>query len=188
MIRRRRCAFRPNLDRLDGRCLPSGLTPAQLTHFYGLDAITFGANGQTIKGDGSGQAIAIVDAFHDPYLASDLQTFDLAYDLPDPALTQINLAGSRTDDGWAQEEALDVEWAHAIAPGARIVVVEALSTSRQDLLTAVDIARSQPGVSVVSMSWGGGEFSRQTGLDGHFTTPAGHNGVTFVTASGDSGS
>src|SRR5262249_25867832 len=57
-----------------------------------------------------------------------------------------------------------------------------------NLLKAVDYARNQPGVAVVSMSWGSGEFSGQSQFDSHFTTPAGHSGVTFVASRGDSGS
>jgi hypothetical protein len=49
-----------------------------------------------------------------------------------------------------------------------------------DLFAAVDFARSQPGVGVVSMSWGAGEFSSEASFDFHFTTPAGNTGVTFV--------
>ncbi|MDB5174643.1 MAG: pcp 3, partial [Phycisphaerales bacterium] len=93
-----------------------------------------------------------------------------------------------TDAGWAGEIALDVEWAHAIAPQANILLVSANSQSLGDLLTAVDYARNAPGVSTVSMSWGGSEFYGQTAYDSLFTTPAGHTGVTFVAASGDSGS
>jgi subtilase family serine protease len=177
----------PCLDRLDDRCLPSSLTPAQVSQAYGLGAITFSSGGQVVKGDGSGETIAIVDAYHDPYLSSDLRTFDQRFGLNDPALAQVNLAGGRVDSGWAQEEALDVEWAHAIAPGANIVVVEAKSSSTKDLLTAVDVARSLPGVVAVSMSWGGPELSSQLASDSHFTTPAGHTGITFVAASGDEG-
>ena len=158
-----------------------------MRHAYGVDAVQFSANGQTIPGTGAGQTVAIVVASHNPNLSQELQTFDAAYGLSDPSLTQVNLAGGSTDDGWAQEEALDVEWAHAMAPGASIVAVEARSASIGDLLAAVNVARQMPGVSVVSMSWGGGEFRGQTGYDGYFTTPSGHNGVTFVTASGDSG-
>ena len=85
------------------------------------------------------------------------------------------------------ETSLDVEWAHAIAPGANILLVEANSSSLSDLLTAVNYARNAPGVSVVSMSWGAGEFQGETSFDSYFTTPAGHAGVTFVGSSGDSG-
>jgi hypothetical protein len=187
MTRRRRRAFRPTIDILDDRRLLSGLVPAQVTRAYGLDSIAFSVNGQAIRGDGTGQTIAIVDAYHNPYLISDLQTFNRAYNLPDPVLHQVNLAGDRTHDGWASEEVMDVQWAHAIAPGATIVVVEARSDGLQDMLAAVDVARSIPGVSVISMSWGMGEFRGQNPLEGHFTTPAGHTGITFIAASGDDG-
>jgi hypothetical protein len=187
MRRRTARSFRPQLDRLDDRCLPAALTPAQVTAAYGLNAVTFTVNGQSIKANGAGQVIAIVDAYHDPYLASDLHTFDQAYGLADPALVQVNLAGSATDDGWAGEETLDVEWAHAVAPGAAILVVEARSDSLNDLISAVAFARSVPKVSVISMSWGSSEFSSQTAYDSYFTTPAGHTGITFIAASGDEG-
>ena len=88
---------------------------------------------------------------------------------------------------WAPEIALDVEWAHAIAPGASILLVEANSASMNDLITAVSTASNATGVVVVSMSWGGSEFSGEVNYDSYFTTPAGHNPVTFVASSGDSG-
>jgi subtilase family serine protease len=183
----RRRTFRPALESLDHRCLPSGLTPSQVTSAYGLNAIAFKVNGTSIQGNGAGQLIAIIDAYHDPYLASDLAYFDATYHLPAALMAQINLAGSTTNSGWAEEEALDVEWAHAIAPGAGIIVVEARSSSIQDLIAAVNVAKSIPLVSVVSMSWGGSEGQSETSYDSVFTTPAGHTGITFVAASGDSG-
>src|SRR5205807_6453436 len=89
---------------------------------------------------------------------------------------------------WASEIALDVEWAHAIAPRANILLVEANSNSTSNLFTAVRFAAGQPGVVVVSMSWGSGEVSTETGTDAStFRTPSGHAGVTFVASSGDSG-
>src|SRR5262249_739045 len=78
-------------------------------------------------------------------------------------------------------------WAHAIAPGAKILLVEARSPRVSDMIAAVDYARNQPDVSVVSMSWGAGEFPQELGLDKHLTTPAGHRGITFLSASGDNG-
>ena len=98
-----------------------------------------------------------------------------------------NLGGSTTDPGWALETSLDVEWAHALAPGANILLVEAASGSLSDLFSAVSTASQQPGVSVVSMSWGTNEFWGESSFDSLFTTPAGHTGVTYVAASGDSG-
>src|SRR5579864_1526455 len=94
--RRRGPRIRPLLDQLDDRCLlsgftpapSSGYTPAQLTSAYGLSAITFtSSSGSTVKGDGSGETIALIEAYHDPNLASDLNTFDQAYSLPTPSLT-----------------------------------------------------------------------------------------------------
>jgi len=74
-----------------------------------------------------------------------------------------------------------------VAPGANIVLVEASSDSLSALFSAVNYARYQPSVSVVSMSWGTTEFWGESNYDSLFTTPAGHTGVTFVAASGDSG-
>ena len=65
------------------------------------------------------------------------------------------------DAGWTQETALDVEWAHATAPGAHLLLVEAASAKTKDLVNAVDFARNQPGVSVVTMSFGGPEFNER---------------------------
>jgi subtilase family serine protease len=76
---------------------------------------------------------------------------------------------------------------HAIAPHAHILLVEAKSASVNDMLSAVTYVAKQPGVSVVSMSFGVGEFAGETGYDSVFTTPANHPGVTFVAASGDYG-
>jgi len=100
------------------------------------------------------------------------------------------------DAGWAGEISLDVEWAHAIAPAASILLVEANSSDTNDLMAAVNYARNAPDVSVVSMSWGGSEFfdwgggesDSQLTYDPDFTTPAGHQGVTFIASAGDSGS
>src|SRR5262245_45379841 len=112
----RRCArLRPLLEPLDDRCLLSGLSPAQVLSAYGLRDISFTtSSGATVKGDGSGETIALIEAYHDPNLASDLQSFDRAFNLPDPSLQVVNQAGSRTNSDWAAEETLDVEWAHAI--------------------------------------------------------------------------
>jgi hypothetical protein len=180
--------FRPNyllVGPQEALASPSGFSPAQIRHAYGFDQVQFSSNGQTIAGDGAGRTIAIVDAFDDPNIAGDLQAFDRQFSLTDPVLIKATPEGTPPPDGgWAVEIALDVEWAHAIAPAARILLVEAKSNSFADLLGAVDYAASQPGVSAVSMSWGSGEFPSETSSDGHF---AGHPGVTFVATSGDSG-
>jgi subtilase family serine protease len=159
-----------------------------LTNAYGLNAITFPSASGTVKGNGAGETIAIIEAYHDPNIASDLTTFDQTYGLGDPPLSVVNQGNGTSNPGWALEESLDVEWAHAIAPAASILVVEAASQSRQALLNAVNAARYTPGVVTVSMSWGFNEFPHEGAYNSYFTTPPGHVGITFVAASGDSGS
>jgi hypothetical protein len=174
-----------------GPGLPGGFGPSDIRHAYGFDQITFSSG--TVQGDGSGQTIAIVDAYDQPNIASDLAVFDSTYGLAaPPSFTKVNQNGGTTyptaDQNWGMEISLDVEWAHAIAPGAKILLVEANSNSWTDLWTAINYARNQPGVAVVSMSFGGSEWSGETAYDSYFTTPSGHGGVTFVASSGDSGS
>jgi hypothetical protein len=157
---------------------PSGYSPAQIRHAYGFDQLTK---------DGTGVKIAIVDAYDDPNIPSDLNTFSLQFGLPTTSsftFTQAYAQGSRpvTNAGWAQEISLDVEWAHAIAPKASILLVETASNSFDDLFGGVDYAVAH-GASVVSMSWGGSEFSGESSYDTHFTA----SGVSFFAAAGDSG-
>ncbi len=162
----------------DGNPDPVGYTPPQIDTAYGINGILFGS----VKGDGSGQTIAIVDAYDDPafvdstlagkpnpaFSTSDLGEFDQTFGLPDPpSFAKYNQSGQTTnlpgtdpsgagnlDGTWEMEESLDVEWAHAIAPGASIDLIEATNTSNNSLFTAVTTAAALPGVSVVSMSWG----------------------------------
>ena len=164
---------------------PIGHTPAQIAQAYGFNQVSFD-NG-AIQGNGTGQTIAIVDASYDPNIASDLQRFDAQFGLAaPPSFSQFVEQGATTNSGWALETALDVEWAHAMAPGATIDLIEANNSSLGSLLSAVNYARNLANVSVVSMSWGG-EFAAETHYDNLFTTPAGHIGITFVASSGDGG-
>jgi subtilase family serine protease len=133
----------------------------------------------------------MVDAYNSNTIASDLTTFSSKFSLP--ACTTANgcfqkvQMSSRTssNSGWALEESLDVEWAHAIAPQAKIMLVEARSASGNDLLSAVTYAANQPGVVAVSMSWGGPEFAGESAYDQDFTS---NHGVQFFASAGDSGS
>jgi subtilase family serine protease len=185
------------VEELESRNLLSVFSPVQIRHAYGFDQISFG-NGK-VQADGSGQTIAIVEAFHDPQITSDLHYFDRRFGLPDPSkFLEVDQNGGNAfpalDPVWSLETAMDVEWAHAIAPRANILLVEANSSTFADFLTAVNFARYQPGVVVVSMSWGSTEFPSETGYDAYFTTPRGHiggsglpGGITFVASTGDSG-
>ena len=165
---------------------PTGLTPQEIRTAYGIDLISF--SGGTVSGTGAGETIAIVDAYNDPNIAADLGTFDAEYDLPaPPSFTVDDLGATTTDSGWALETSLDVEWAHAIAPEANIILVESASSSMSSLLSAVSFAGKQAGVTVVSMSWGSSEFREESSYNSIFTTESGHVGVTYVAASGDTG-
>jgi hypothetical protein len=170
----------------------SGYTVAQVTSAYLASNLSFITSLKgTLTGDGSGQTIAIVDAYNDPNIVSDVATFSTKFGLPTANLKVVSQTGASTlpttSADWSEEISLDVEWAHAIAPKANILLVEAKSSSLNDLLTAVKYAGSYAGVSVVSMSWGTDEFSGESSYDSYFTTPTGHTGVTFVASSGDSG-
>ena len=178
----------------------TGMTPSQVRKAYGVDPpITI--NG--ITGDGTGQTIAIIDAYKSTTITSDLTAFDNYFTPHIPAppnflvLNQnggTDLSGVSTNSGWATEISLDVEWAHAMAPAANIVLFEANDNS-SGLYTAIATARTytttvltNAPISVMSMSWGGSEFSGETYYDSaDFATPLGHTGITFVASTGDNG-
>ncbi len=147
-------------------------SPAQIRHAYGFDQLA---------ATGAGQKIAIVDAYGNASIQSDLNTFCNQFGL---SSTTVQIVGSNpgSDTGWAMETALDVEWAHAIAPAATIILSVARSSSLGDLLSAVDAAVNA-GATVVSMSWGANEFSGMSTYDSHFNRA----GVTFTASSGDNG-
>ena len=169
-----------------------GHTPAQIDAAYGFGSVKVGSTTLT----GAGQTIAIVDAYNDPNISSDLATFDKQFGLAaPPVFSVVSQTGTSklpaTDSGWDLEIALDVEWAHSIAPGANILLVEASSDNLSDLIAAVNYAKTasltvsgvKDPVSVVSMSWGSSEFSGEKSYDSAFS----QTGVTFVAASGDEG-
>ncbi|HVS36668.1 MAG TPA: hypothetical protein VMS17_14000 [Gemmataceae bacterium] len=141
--------------------------------------------------------IAIVDAYSDPNIAGNLATFDAQWGVSaPPSFKQVNETGGTRlpagDANWGLEISLDVEWAHAMDPTANILLVEASSSSINDLMTAVGYAASH--ASVVSMSWGAGEFSGETAFDtgsggvSGFKGFANYPNTTFVASAGDSGS
>ncbi len=91
---------------------------------------------------------------------------------------------TKARNGWEYETALDIEWVHAIAPQAKILLIEAATPSGINLLAAVDYAAKQREISAISMSWGGREFSDETVRDSHFTSVS---GAQFFASSGDNG-
>ena len=167
---------------------PPGLPPSAIASVYNLSGLSSSSTA------GTGQIIAIVDAYHDPHALSDLNTFNAQYGYPalstctsltqsGPCFEQADPQGTpRTNSGWVLEESLDIEWAHAEAPGAKIVLVEAASNSNSNLFGAVSYANSL-GATEVSMSWGGGESSGETSFDADMT----HAGTFYTASAGDSG-
>lgn len=160
---------------------PTGLSPATIKSAY---------NFPTSLTAGAGKTIAIVDAYDDPSAEKDLGVFSTQFGLPpcttaNGCFTKVNQTGGtrypRSNSGWALEISLDVQWAHAIAPGANILLVEASSNSFTNLLAAEDYARAH--AQYVSNSWGASEFSGETSYDSHFV----QSGVSFFVAAGDAG-
>jgi len=158
-----------------------GYTPSQMTGAYGFSSI---AN------KGAGQTIALVDAYNNPDAASDLTTFDKEFGLPactigDGCFSIVYASGEKPENNisWAGESSLDIECAHAIAPEAKIMLVEAASDGTGDLMTAVKVAVSN-GATVVSMSWGGVEIDGETYYDSAYFNVT---GVIFCASAGDSG-
>ncbi len=157
---------------------PTGLSPEKIKAAYGLPAT------------GGKGTIAIIGAYNDINIAKDLNIFSSAFNLPacttsNGCFTEHLMGKPASNSGWAMETSLDVEWSHAIAPQAKILLVEAKTPSGKNLLAAIDYARQQPGVVAISMSWGGAEFSDEAKLDSHFQDSSGK--ITFFASSGDDG-
>ena len=184
---------------------PSAETPASLGCIYQVGPTYPGCNrstGGTRHPVGGWGAIAIVDAFHNPYAASDLATFSTTYGLPAANFTQIYCGSKasgigcytttpppRQDTGWGLEEALDIEWAHAMAPNAQIFLIEAYSNSPNDLTWAEAWAGHYvyfSGGGEISNSWGSAERSDETTYDPYFNNYYGYYvGVVYLAASAD---
>lgn len=161
---------------------------------------------------GAGQTIYIVDAMHDPNVAAELAAFNAKFGLPTCAGKSVATTASRPlapaaagagcelsvvystaagamtaaapayQAGWATEIALDVQWAHATAPLARIVLIEAADASLNNLLGAVQLANAL-GPGVVSMSFGAAEGGYTASADSVFSGA----GMSYLAATGDAG-
>lgn len=159
---------------------PDGLYPSVVRRFYGFERL---------PGNGAGQTIAIIDAYDDPNIESNLKVFTTQFGLPEcttanGCFTKAYSNGYQpvSNNNWEIEIALDVEWAHALAPGAKILLVESADNSFFNLMNAVNYAVTR-GATVVSMSFGGTEFPQQTFLESSFQVSS----VSFIASSGDAG-
>ena len=159
-----------------------GLTPGDITSVYGL------------SGTGSGQTVAIVDAYNDPKIDADLQTFDAEYGLAtcsiaNGCLKVVNETGGATlpindTTGWSGEESLDVEAVHAVCSACKIVLVEASSASDATLGTAENTAATTLHATEISNSFGEPETA---GGGATFAHAFDHPGVVITASSGDDG-
>jgi subtilase family serine protease len=172
----------------------AGYHPADLQGAYALPS----------SSAGSGQTVAIVDAYDDPYAASDLATYRSTFGLPaaakcstssgrltspgGPCFLKVGQSGSatslpRSNGGWSQEISLDLDMVSAVCPNCNILLVEASSSSLTNLGTAVNEA-AQLGANEISNSYGGGESSADTSYDSSYYN---HPGIAITVSSGDNG-
>jgi subtilase family serine protease len=143
--------------------------------------------------------VAIVDAYDDPTIKNDLDSYSKKFGLPvlpvcngavnkslTPCFSKVGQRGTpalpKANGGWAMEIALDVETVHAVCEDCSILLVEATSPNMRNLMMSVDTA-VKLGASAVSNSYGGPEFAGEKSFDSHFKV----NGVAFTVSSGDSG-
>lgn len=158
--------------------VPRGISPDIIKLIYHLPK------------SGGQKTIAIISAYDDLTIENDLRIFNQTFHLPEctskNGCFEKHLMGKKlkTNSGWGLETSLDVEWAHAIAPDAKILLIEAETPSGANLLKAVDYASSRYDVVAVSMSWGGQEFEEEKSLDAHFVSKS---GAIFFASSGDNG-
>jgi subtilase family serine protease len=160
---------------------PAGYDPIDLQTAYGLSAT-----------GGSGQTVAIVDAYDDPNAESDLAKYRSNFGMAacttaNGCFKKINQNGGstppRANASWAEEISLDLDMVSAICPNCHILLVEASSNSFANLAAAVDRAAVTPGVVAISNSYGGGEYSTEVTDQQHYN----HPGIAVTVSSGDSG-
>ena len=156
---------------------PVGKKLWEIEYFYGIDKVT---------SKGEGMTIAIVVPAGSPTLVNDLKVFSAAMGIPDASVSFIYPQGVPTtyNDSWALETTLDAQWAHALAPKAKLLMVITNSSTISGLLQGIDAAVAA-GAKIVSTSWGSVEWASQ--LSGKYIDTWKAAGVTFVCASGDSG-
>lgn len=150
-------------------------TPNQIKKAYGLDKIVISGNRP-----GDGITVAVVIAYSYPNLQRDFNAYCNQFKLPLQTLKIVKMPGVTYDEGWALEECLDVQQVHAIAPYAKIMVVEARSASVQDIFAAINYANKN-GANIISMSFGITEFSQEV----NYLTYFNNTSICYVASSGD---
>ncbi len=174
----------------------AGYHPADLQSAYNLAAAS--------ASNGSGQTVAIVDAYNDPYAASDVGTYRSNFGLPalatcsvtsgkvvspgGPCIAKVGQTGSttsvpRSNGSWSQEISLDLDMVSAVCPKCNILLVEATTPSLTNLGSAVNEA-AKLGANEISNSYGGGESASDPSYDASYYN---HPGIAITASSGDNG-
>src|SRR5262245_37251597 len=171
------CHALRRVDLVAAAAAVAGYGPADLQSAYKLSTT-----------GGAGVTVAIVDAFDNPNVATDLATYRSNFGLPAANFRKVNQNGQAsplpaTNVGWGEEESLDVDMVSAICPNCSILLVEANDNSLNNLGASVNTAVAL-GAKFVSNSYGGNEFSGETSSDTQFYR---HAGVAVTASSGDSG-
>lgn len=169
-------SFRPNAGG------PAGYHPADLQSAYKLPSSTAG----------TGQTVAIVDAYDDPKAESDLAVYRSMFGLPacttaNGCFKKVNQNGGSTppagNTGWGQEISLDLDMVSAICPNCHILLVEANSPTFKNLGISVNTA-AKLGANAISNSYGGSESSTEVNIEKTYYT---HPGIAITASAGDSG-
>jgi subtilase family serine protease len=166
----------------------SGYAPADLAAAYGFPAVSGGT------WSWNGQTVALVDAYQNPDVASDLAAYRAQFNLPpctvaSGCFTELNESGAASplpsgNTGWGQETDLDVEMVSAVCPECKILLLAANSASLTDLGTAVNTAAAK-GANAISNSYGTGQFSGETtDANAYYNN---HPGVAVTVSNGDGG-
>jgi hypothetical protein len=166
---------------LEGGGVGGGFSPANLRSAYNLPSASAG----------SGQTVAIVDAYDDPNAEADLATYRSEYGIPEcksanGCFRKVNQTGGTSyptpNTNWGEEISLDLDMVSAICPNCHILLVEATTNEFGNLLAAESEAASL-GATEISNSWAGEEVASDTELNSYFT----HPGVPIAAAAGDHG-
>ena len=137
----------------NGHLPPCGYEPTAMQTAYGL--VPLYNSGL----DGTGQTVVIVDAFGSPTAAADIAKFSTTFGLPAANFAVYNPQGPPPfNPGWAGETTLDIEWAHAMAPGANIVLLQAIDNYDNNLAGAIQYALDNQLGNVISNSYGSDEY------------------------------
>src|SRR6185437_3807754 len=169
----------------------------------------YGLNGLIAKDGGRGQTIVIIDSYGSPTVAADLAQFDIDFGLPaPPSLKVLAPLGSVPFDpngvdqlGWAEETSLDVQWSHAMAPQASIVVLTSPVSETEgvqglpEFLKLEQYALDNHLGNVVNQSWAASEATLDDSAgqqeiaqwNTFYQQATTQQGMTFFGASGDSG-